>query len=164
MPTRHRSFQGWYDGSPHGIHPPPPDDIFFPRESHLHHHGAFTVIGWRLSRSNGETLTPLGWRDEVWPLLTRKTHAWNIHPTLKINILHIIMEVWFRSCSFLFMGDGCRFQIDGTGSWKMIFFWKKWSLFDMRSFAVGVEAMWAKHCNSSFLTMIDTYLNLDQKC
>ena len=30
---------------------------------------------------------------------------------LKINMEHnIIMEVWFRSFSFLFMGDGCRFQ------------------------------------------------------
>ena len=29
---------------------------------------------------------------------------------LKINGWYIIMEVWFRSCSFLFMGDGCRFQ------------------------------------------------------
>ena len=23
---------------------------------------------------------------------------------------HNSLEVWFRSCSFLFMGDGCRFQ------------------------------------------------------
>ena len=29
---------------------------------------------------------------------------------LKINGWNIIMEVWFRSFSFLFMGDGCRFQ------------------------------------------------------
>ena len=37
--------------------------------------------------------------------------AVTLHSThLKINILHIIMEVWFRSFSFLFMGDGCRFQ------------------------------------------------------
>ena len=36
----------------------------------------------------GVTVTPL------------KINGWNI----------IIMEVWFRSCSFLFMGDGCRFQ------------------------------------------------------
>ena len=30
---------------------------------------------------------------------------------LKINMEHVLMEVWFRSVfSFLFMGDGCRFQ------------------------------------------------------
>ena len=30
---------------------------------------------------------------------------------LKINGWNIVlMEVWFRSFSFLFMGDGCRFQ------------------------------------------------------
>ena len=27
------------------------------------------------------------------------------HTPLKINGWNIIMEVWFRSCSFLFMGD-----------------------------------------------------------
>ena len=27
------------------------------------------------------------------------------YTSLKINILHIIMEVWFGSCSFLLMGD-----------------------------------------------------------
>ena len=29
---------------------------------------------------------------------------------LKINGWNKIMQVWFRSYSFLFMGDGCRFQ------------------------------------------------------
>ena len=33
----------------------------------------------------------------------------NISPR-KINMEHVLMEVWFRSFSFLFMGDGCRFQ------------------------------------------------------
>ena len=44
------------------------------------------------------------------PKLSANPHpyAWSKNPTpLKI---HIIMEVWFRSFSFLFMGDGCRFQ------------------------------------------------------
>ena len=36
---------------------------------------------------------------------------YNPGPTLlKINMEHNSLEVWFRSFSFLFMGDGCRFQ------------------------------------------------------
>ena len=45
---------------------------------------------------------------------------------------YIIMEVWFRSCSFLFMGDGCRFQplifqgvVSGSyGSFREVFFYQ----------------------------------------
>ena len=29
---------------------------------------------------------------------------------LKINMEHNSLEVWFRSFSFLFMGDGCRLE------------------------------------------------------
>ena len=34
----------------------------------------------------------------------------NCPKPLKINMEHNSLEVWFRSFSFLFMGDGCRFQ------------------------------------------------------
>ena len=37
-----------------------------------------------------------------------------------INILHVIMEVWFRSFSFLFMGDGCRFQQLIFQPWSLV--------------------------------------------
>ena len=33
----------------------------------------------------------------------------------KINMEHFLMEVWFRSFSFLFMGDGCRFHVKLPG-------------------------------------------------
>ena len=32
-------------------------------------------------------------------------HSSTMITPLKMNILHIIMEVWFRSCSFLFIDD-----------------------------------------------------------
>ena len=42
---------------------------------------------------------------------------------LKINGWYIIMEVCFRSCSFLFMGDGCRFLspliFQGVRKWSI---------------------------------------------
>ena len=57
-------------------------------------------------------LTQRGWEMSV---LFLKTDSWCLLrkfwvTPLKINILHIIMEVWFRSFSFPCMGDGCRFQ------------------------------------------------------
>jgi len=42
---------------------------------------------------------------------TQTCYYWNLQFTpLKINMEHNSLDVWFRSCSFLFMGDDCRFQ------------------------------------------------------
>ena len=52
-----------------------------------------------------------------------KINSWNIHPQRwcsssrgvfsgsMLIFLAVMLEVWFRSFSFLFMGDGCRFQL-----------------------------------------------------
>ena len=55
-------------------------------------------------------------------------HIWSLYivslctTPLKINGWNIIMEVCFRSCSFLFMGDVCRFQpliFQGVWRWSI---------------------------------------------
>ena len=36
---------------------------------------------------------------------TNNTPLWRLDTPLKINMEHVLMEVWFRSFSFLFVGD-----------------------------------------------------------
>ena len=62
-----------------------------------------------MSVSQAASLYP-GTVHTVMILGVRKPLWWPEVTPWKINGWNIIIGVWFRSFSFLFMGDGCRFQ------------------------------------------------------
>ena len=91
------------------------------------HHPLFHLSATDVRSSS----VPLWWRhveagntQKRW---IREASVWeNLHPgRLTWNT---IIGVWFRSFSFLFMGDGCRFQpliFQGVRTWWFFSDWKK---------------------------------------
>ena len=58
---------------------------------------------WGFLEKSPKISTQLRWRR----ILFHRKNPWHSH--LKIDMEHNSLEVWFRSFSFLFMADGCRF-------------------------------------------------------
>ena len=64
----------------------------------------------------------------IFPTLLDRCLRSQYYTPVLINMEHVLMEVWFRSFSFLFRGDGCRFQpLIFQGVWCLAIFFLRFS-------------------------------------